>query len=325
MHNKNCSLSKNVGASNRSKSLFTDILDYGGTKSLVINDFSELTLSEYGKDEMKCAQELAYNVLSKHMYYSEGGRKHVVYGTNIDAKILIEDCFLLDNISFISLIKYFPKTRPLFDKSKELDIITEFCHDAAEPIRSTANFLQLIKAQLVESENQSLIEYISYAMKSLSSLKSWTSDIIAAENNEAYSTFSIAAVLREIEDLIKFNLTSRLVTIKSTGKLPLVRGNFSQIVRLFKNLVENSIRHAKTENLTINIYKAPKQPCDELFVNIIFKDNGTPQPEQDEDDGRTRLGMLICEKIASNHGGELSLKDTINGYEYLIKLPTVRS
>jgi signal transduction histidine kinase/PAS domain-containing protein len=207
-------------------------------------------------------------------------------------------------------------------------------HDLQEPLRKIQQFSDLIKRQYADQIGDGVahIERMQAASQRMSSL---INDLLA------YSQVSIQErILKPVtlDDVITAILQDFDLLIRETGAevhvapLPIVKGNALQLGQLFQNLLSNALKFRKPSVPTvINIAAKrvrdadlpasvhPNQPS-AVYHCIEVSDNGVGFDEQYKKrifqvfqrlHGRseypgTGIGLAICEKVATNHGGDIT-------------------
>ncbi len=200
-------------------------------------------------------------------------------------------------------------------------------HDVQEPLRSISNFLQLLSEQAGVKQDSESSEYISYAMDNIEKLRSWISEFLlfpstSSERQISQTQYTIVHVIREIELLLRYQMEKRHCSIDVDCTIPLINCPKNQAVRLFKNLIENSLNHAITnDNLEIKIYQNLQKTTEE-FVTIIFEDNGKYEESSSINSNKYGLGLSIClDIVKANNGYIQNIGQHKNQYKYEIILP----
>jgi signal transduction histidine kinase len=120
------------------------------------------------------------------------------------------------------------------------------------------------------------------------------------------------------------------LTVRASFEPVRVSGDPDALLRAVRNLIDNSVRHART-NVTIGVGRRDRT------AEIVIGNDGPPIPASDRekifdrfvrlDDSRSRadggsgLGLSIARDIVSAHGGTLTVDDLDNGAAMRIRLP----
>ena len=221
--------------------------------------------------------------------------------------------------------------------------VTDKCyHDIQEPLRNIANFLQLLSLHATETNDSTAKKYVRYALDSVYKLKNWTHDLlnrskISVKNN--ISGVSVNCIISEINRILRYQITSRKCVLSAHGNIPHVACSKSDIFGVFKNLIENSIKYAKVENLNINIYEDEYSFKESNEVNIIFEDNGANLNQTDIEKIKSSLssdgtylshsgfGLSMCKNTIESYNGRMEFigENFNNLCKFSITLPKWRN
>ncbi|MDR2075157.1 MAG: hypothetical protein LBP31_02975 [Holosporales bacterium] len=200
------------------------------------------------------------------------------------------------------------------------DFLLKRWHDMQEPLRSVFNFLQLLGRQDSVKSDKEAFQYVTYAMENIKKLKNWISDFLSISKLQRIDSDSktrLKDVIHEIQLLLRYQIDNRDCIINVDDTIPPILCTKPELLSVFKNLIENSLKHAIVEgSLVINIYKAETK-TDDRFVTLIFEDNGASVSSSN--DG---LGISISMEIVRSHNGLIkNISDGEGYYRYEIKLP----
>ena len=118
---------------------------------------------------------------------------------------------------------------------------------------------------------------------------------------------------------------------------PAVRGNFEQVVQVFRNVLENALKYVPEDAPRIRVFSRREGN----MLNICIEDNGPGIPVEDqgriferfyrvEKDrnsavGGTGLGLAICRHILAGHNGAITVQSPVPetgvGSRFIIGLP----
>ncbi|TMH04877.1 MAG: hybrid sensor histidine kinase/response regulator [Betaproteobacteria bacterium] len=195
-------------------------------------------------------------------------------------------------------------------------------HDMQEPLRMVASYLQLVADRYQGRLDADADEFIGYAVDGAKRMQALINDLLA------YSRVGTQARPFEPTDcnaVVRTALHHLQVAIEESGaiiecaELPAVRGDATQLLQLFQNLLANAIkfhrpgvaprvslsaqagaegwRFAVTDN---GIGIAPEY-FERIFALFQRLHGRTEYPG-------TGIGLALCKKIVERHGGHIGVE-----------------
>lgn len=197
-------------------------------------------------------------------------------------------------------------------------------HDLQEPLRMVTSFLQLLKKRYEDKLDETAGQYIAFAVDGAERMKTLIMDLLdysrVGSNTEPNENVDLHLLVEEIKDLFGKSIDEVKANI-TVDRLPVVKGNRTQLLQLFQNLISNAIKYHKEGVPSIEIHYT-EQEEDHLFE---IKDNGIGiDPafhekifvifhrlhSRSEYTG-TGIGLAICKKIVERHNGKIWVKSAL--------------
>lgn len=191
-------------------------------------------------------------------------------------------------------------------------------HDLQEPLRMIGSYAQLLERKYQDSFDAQGKEFLSFMMEGAQRMSCLVRDLLNYSRTnkkiENQQTVDCQLVLERVLQDLHFSIKESNALIES-DKLPIIRGQFSQIVQLFQNLIGNALKF-QSDNIPHLQIRVKKEYAQYLFS---FSDNGIGISEEyqekifqifkrlhnrNEFEG-TGIGLAICKKIVDSLGGKI--------------------
>jgi len=193
-------------------------------------------------------------------------------------------------------------------------------HELNEPLRMVASYTQLLARRFAGKLDEEADNYIAITIASATRMQSFVQDVLsflsAGSPEHLVEVVSAGKVLETA--LFELQLIVRESGARVThDALPTILGNEAGLVRLFANLISNSIKYRRAEPPHIHISAAERSG----FWQFAFRDNGIGiEPEYWDRiftvfkrlHGReypgSGVGLALCKRVVENHGGKIWLE-----------------
>ena len=192
-------------------------------------------------------------------------------------------------------------------------------HDLQEPLRTIVSYTQLLRKRYHDKLGQEGEDFLQYAAEGARRMQRLIKDLL---------DYASAASERErgpqptgCERALEIALRNLAAGVRESGaavthdSLPRVHAHPTQIVRVFQNLIGNSIKYRR-DGEPLRIHVAAER--DGHHWRLSVRDNGCGfEPEeserifgvfqrlQDRSVPGTGIGLAICKRIVEAHGGRI--------------------
>ena len=227
--------------------------------------------------------------------------------------------------------------RKLQNTVEHLRIVTYIAgHDLREPLRSIRVYLDLLAERHHDALDDEAREFIGRAADGATRLRHLIDDLslytrVETETLELHETDCVELIDDVLDDLKDAVLDSGAVV--TVDILPKVKADRRQLKHVFLNLLENAVKFRSERPLLIVV------SGEEVDGSVVFSvsDNGIGiEPEFQRNvfqaferlHGRadypgTGIGLALCEKIVSRHGGRIWVESQPGrGSTFFFSLPS---
>lgn len=210
-------------------------------------------------------------------------------------------------------------------------------HDLQEPIRMIGSYLRLLKKKYAGKLDDDAREYIGYAVDGANRMKLMLDDLLKysrlREEKTKRCSIKLNEAIKEAVQLLekRHDVNDFKIFYEGDNSTELVADK-SQIVQLFLNIFENSIKFNRNSNKKIHVTSQK----DRDNLTLCIQDNGIGIEDQYHDKifevfrklhghseyPGTGIGLAICKKIIELHGGKIWVEsESGEGTNFYIVLP----
>jgi light-regulated signal transduction histidine kinase (bacteriophytochrome) len=193
-------------------------------------------------------------------------------------------------------------------------------HDLQEPLRMVSSYTQLLARRYKGRLDSDADEFIGYAVDGAERMQVLINDLLIYSRAGARGGQLVPTPTEDILETARANLRRAIdecgaTVIVTSGELPVVMGDRTQLAQLFQNLIANAIKFRSEEEPRVEI-AASRRDGEWLFS---VRDNGIGiDPLYAEKifvifqrlHGKTEypgtgIGLAVCKKIVERHGGRV--------------------
>ncbi len=216
-------------------------------------------------------------------------------------------------------------------------------HDLQEPLMLIQAFSRRLQDKTGEKLNQQSRQYVEQIDTAAGRMRELINGLLlyAKVNNktEPFVPVDLSAIVDEVLDTLTLHIEESNSTIIK-DRLPMVSGAPLQIRQLFQNILSNSLKYRnKHVQHVIHIeYRGRTKDNDCTLERITIRDNGIgfdnnagqhifdifERLQTGRDIDGTGIGLAICKKIITCHGGSIVAAGQQNqGASFTFSLPSV--
>ena len=209
-------------------------------------------------------------------------------------------------------------------------------HDLQAPLHTITNYAQLLELKYQAKLDNNASKYLNYIVDSAKKMKTQIKDLLAYsrvdQQKSTWHETNLYLTLQQAIANLQSEIEANKVKIDYEPNFPVLIVDDSQLVVLWQNIIENSIKYRRPEPLVIEI-KIASQPD---YWQFSVADNGIGLEAQyqqrifqifqrlhtqDEYPGNG-IGLAICQKIVERHGGKIWVQSQLGrGSSFFFTIP----
>jgi signal transduction histidine kinase len=282
----------------------------------------------YGDGFVRVA--LPYDIQVRDFLKSDNGYLYLILALFIVGLLLV----------YIAGTHFEKSAQYLRERRLKHEMTGNIAHELRTPVTSIRGFLETVLESQLPPEVQR--NFLTKAYSQTLNLSELIRDMgLLTKIEERPGQFAMVPVDlrllfdRVVEDLQKELVSHRISVMAKLGESPIVLGNENLLYSVFRNLLDNAIRHAG-EGVTVTIYEISRR---DGRVYLSFADNGAGLADRTHrarlferfyrvDEGRTRdgggsgLGLSIVKNAVRLHGSAIEAASLpTRGLEFTFSLP----
>ena len=210
-------------------------------------------------------------------------------------------------------------------------------HDLREPLRKIQVFSNSILASEAKNLSERGKDYFAKILSSIGRMNNLIDDILSFSRIHGNQDQNTLVDLNEVASIVRGDLSESIKERKAIiecDDLPAYKGNRTQLIQLFQNLLTNALkfqRRGNTPRIKIRAFETYNKDIDhpaakshEKYLCLEFSDNVIGFEEQYQSKifqmfqrlhvpsqyTGTGMGLAICKKVLENHNGFIVAKST---------------
>lgn len=214
-------------------------------------------------------------------------------------------------------------------------------HELKAPIAAVYGYLKLLSDGTMNLSQTQKTTFVDRSLYRLDSLLKMVNDLLDISRMELKKTqreikeVNLVNELKAILELFQYEIGCKKITaeLKSSENLPDMKADKDEIVRLFTNLISNSIKYNKQQGrIDINIYSSDNYSITEISDTGIgmnneeskklFQEFFRAKNEYTKGISGTGLGLSIVKRIIDSYAGKIEVESEYNkGTTFRVYLP----
>jgi chemotaxis family two-component system sensor kinase Cph1 len=210
-------------------------------------------------------------------------------------------------------------------------------HDLQAPLRNVAGFSQLLTRRHRDKLSGDAVEFLDFIDKGVRQMQTLITDLLAlsriGRGDSSFSRSSLESTLKKTLTSLRPTLESRGANVLLDDSMPEIKADHGLLAQLFQNLIDNASKFQRPG--VAPLVRVSAWPEGGQW-HLMIKDNGIGVPPDQletifavfrrlhhaDDYEGTGIGLAICRKIVSHHGGEIWAESKVGeGTEFHIRLP----
>lgn len=211
-------------------------------------------------------------------------------------------------------------------------------HDLKEPLRNIAGFSQLLRRRLNHQDDRDVDDYLHFIENSAKNMARLIDDVLAysrinRDQDQSSESISTMELVQNAMNALKNRFEETNAQIQIRNLPPEIRGNYTKLLQLFQNLLDNAVKFARP-GVTPKVEVSATRNGE--FWAFCVRDNGMGIEKEYFDkifllfkrlhsktaiEG-TGVGLAICKRVVEQHGGKIYVESVVGeGSAFYFTLP----
>tara|TARA_B110000116_G_scaffold268780_1_gene283480 strand:- start:433 stop:1812 length:1380 start_codon:yes stop_codon:yes gene_type:complete len=226
------------------------------------------------------------------------------------------------------------------NEESRADFVANVSHELKTPLTSLIGFIETLR-ESAKNDPNARDRFLSLMATQSDRMARLVNDLLSLSRIEMNAhdipdkAVDLNVVIESVIDMLAPQAKQRSITIESNIRKiskPVI-GDADELLQLFQNLIENSIKYANKNSIVRIASDSNKETC---TISVIDESNGIPREHitrlterfyridtaRSRELGGTGLGLAIVKHIVNRHRGELRIDSTEGkGSNFSITLP----
>ncbi len=219
--------------------------------------------------------------------------------------------------------------------------VSMVAHELKTPIAVVQGFLNIIKDDSLNINEEKKKEYLQRSTQRLKSLNDLVNDLLDISRLELKTKqkeiidVNLCDIVNSTLQMLELEIAKREITIQKSAvdKIPLIKADYNEITRVVTNLLSNAIKYNKqkgkifidlnsTQNYVLFTVKDTGIGMKDSERQKLFSEFYRAKNENTRDISGTGLGLSIVKRIVDSYFGIIEVDSEYGvGTSFTIKLP----
>ncbi len=220
------------------------------------------------------------------------------------------------------------------------DFVSSVSHELRTPLTSIKGYASILLSGKLGALPEDVHKRLEKINKHSDELVQFVNDLLDLSRIESgkvelkLSSLNLKNIVEEVADLLAVQFKEKQIEFSSTspGDLPEVMADYSQIKRVFINLINNSVKYTPGGKISVHLIKLSKE------IQVDVRDTGCGMPEgamdklftefyrvdsaMNQEIKGTGLGLALVKNIVAAHKGKIWVKSKVGaGTTFSFTLP----
>lgn len=225
----------------------------------------------------------------------------------------------------------------LSESNDALERFAYICsHDLKEPARLVENFVELFKVEYGDGLDETATQYLTFIEDSAIRMQEMIKSILTYSKFESKNLIitdvNMETTLHQVLENLQLSIEESKASVTHDPLPEAVRADRTQIFQVLQNLIGNALKFCRDRPPEIHVSVSESTE----FWTFSVKDNGIgmraehtqrifdvfQRLNQKEEYEGSGIGLSICQKIISRHGGTISVTSEVEkGSVFFFTLP----
>ncbi|HEY2815057.1 MAG TPA: ATP-binding protein [Acidimicrobiales bacterium] len=199
-------------------------------------------------------------------------------------------------------------------------------HDLKSPLQVVRGFVELLGREAAVSSSADVQTYVGAALRGAERMDRLIDDLLAYSRAGQRPDAFVPVDLNEVVDEVLADSAAYITAADATVEvepMPTVAGDETQLRQLLQNLINNAVKFRRND-VTATVRLRAAEHDDRWTIRVEDNGIGVERRNREEifgmfvrvsqgDQPGSGIGLAVCARVVTNHGGHIWVEDGIGG------------